>query len=71
MDFSFMRKFFVLSLGLYSDKFHYNIVCSKGTVISCYIKQSDIWELTQYIMYNIKIHKVLQNGSENKNYTII
>ena len=38
MDFSSQQKFFVLFLGLYSDKFHYNSVSSKGTAIFCYIK---------------------------------
>ena len=38
MDFSSKRKFFVLFLGLYSDKFHYKSVSSKGTAIFCYIK---------------------------------
>ena len=71
MDFSSKRKFFVLFLGLYSDKFHYNSVSSKGTAIFCYIKKSHIWQLTWYIMYNKNDHKVLKNSPKNKNYTII
>ena len=38
MDFSSKRKFFVLFLGLYSDKFHYNSVSSLGAVIFSSIK---------------------------------
>ena len=38
MDFSSERIFFVLFLSLYSDKFHYNRVSSKGAAIFCYIK---------------------------------
>ena len=52
---------FVLFLGLNSNKFYDNNVSSKGTVIFCSTELSDIWKLTQYIMYNIEIHKVL-NG---------
>ena len=37
MDFSFKRKFFVLFLGLYWDKFYYSSVSNKGTAIFCYI----------------------------------
>ena len=56
---------FVLFLGLNSNKFYDNNVSSKGTVIFCSIELSDIWKLTQYIMYNIEIHKVL-NGPKIK-----
>ena len=38
MDFSSEQKFFKLILGLYSEKFLYNSVSSKGTAIFCYIK---------------------------------
>ena len=38
VDFSFKQKFFVLFLGLCSDKYHYNSVSIKGTAIFCYIK---------------------------------
>ena len=38
MDFSSQQKFFVLFLGLYSDKFQYNSISSKGAAIFCYIK---------------------------------
>ena len=38
MDFSSQQKFFVLFLGLSSDRFQYDSVCSKGTAIFCYIK---------------------------------
>ena len=34
-------------------------------------KFSDIWKLTQYIMYNIEIHKVLNGPKIKENYTII
>ena len=49
---------FVLILGLISDKFHYNNISIKGTVIFCSIELSDIWKLTQY------------DGPKNKKYTI-
>ena len=38
MDFSSKQKFFVLFLGLYSDKFYYNSLSSKGTAIFYYNK---------------------------------
>ena len=58
---------FVLFLGLNSNKFYDNNVSSKGTVIFCSIELSDMWKLTQYIMYNIEIHKVLKTGPKNEN----
>ena len=65
MDFSSKRKFFVLFLGLYWDKLHYNSVSSKGTAIFCYIKWSAICQLTWYITYNKNNHKVLKNSHKN------
>ena len=62
---------FVLILGLNSDKFLYNNISSNGTVIFCFIELSDMWKLTQYIMYPIEIHKVFKNGPKNKKNTII
>ena len=57
---------FVLILGLNSGKFHYNNISSNGTVIFLFIELSDMWKLTQYIMYPIEIHKVFKNGPKNK-----
>ena len=34
-------------------------------------KFSDIWKFTQNIIHNMKIYKLLKNGSKDKNYTII
>ena len=31
-----------------------------------FYQTSDLWKLTQYIKYNIEIHRVLKNGAKNK-----
>ena len=38
MEFYLMGCFFLLFLGLFSDKFHYNNVSSKGRARYCFIK---------------------------------
>ena len=61
---------FVLILGLYSDKIHYNNISSNGTVIFCFIELSNMLILTQYIKYPIEIQKVFKNGPRFKKIII-
>ena len=70
MIFLFYRMFFVLFIGLISNKFHYNNISRKEAAMFVLLIIR-LWKVTQYIMYNIEIHKVLKIGPENKNYIII
>ena len=41
-----------------------------GAVIFCFIKLSEVMNLIQYAIQDLKNHKLLNNGPKIKNYTI-
>ena len=61
---------FVLFLPINKDKPHCFILNIMGAMIFWLIKLSEVMNLIQYDIQDLKIHKFLNNGPKMKNYTI-
>ena len=61
---------FVLFLPINRDKPHCFILNIMGAMIFWFIKLSEVMNLIQYAIQDLKNHKLFNNGPKIKNYTI-